>query len=366
MNNVITRSQSTLPFAEAVESLTKAIDCKEGIVRITLFAPRQSDTAAALRAATCAVSDRFGTSAPPVAVVWQAPLPLGSTVMEVESCSSGVRYGEVNGDRYALCVQGDVRRLYTAGFAPHDLSVSVDRGASELFERVDAVLRAAQMCAPDIVRQWNYIEDIVGYEGSAQRYQLFNDARSRYYALFEWNDGYPAATGIGADAGVVCVVIDAATGCRTVAIDNPEQLAAHRYSQQVLKSSGAVRATTPKFERAKAVITPSDTFIYISGTAAINGEQSCAGEAERQSAATVDNIVRLTAPDNLRRSGADCADNAAVSYIRIYVTEPAWAVAAVEQASRLCHGVEPLVTVADICRPELMVEMEGLMQCPPR
>jgi hypothetical protein len=67
---------------------------------------------------------------------------------------------------------------------------------------------------------------------------------------------------------------------RVLGVDNPLQIAAHAYSQNVLlgeKDAALPQKTTPKFERAKAVWKEDHGFVYVSGTAAIRGEQSLEG-----------------------------------------------------------------------------------------
>ena len=78
----------------------------------------------------------------------------------------------------------------------------------------------------------------------------------RFYGKTDWSNGYPAATGIGANLGGILVDLDAAvfarSECYATPIDNKLQIAAHAYSDQVLEAAQQKKAT-PKFERAKSM-----------------------------------------------------------------------------------------------------------------
>ena len=54
----------------------------------------------------------------------------------------------------------------------------------------------------DIIRQWNYIEGILQYDGPHQHYQIFNEIRTKFYGDLFKEKGYPAGTGIGIKRGI--------------------------------------------------------------------------------------------------------------------------------------------------------------------
>ena len=145
-----------------------------------------------------------------------------------------------------------------------------------------------------IIRQWNYIERITAFDGQDQHYQAFNNARSDFYSKTEWTNGYPAATGIGANLGGILIDVDAAVFTTPDAfatpIDNKLQVAAHAYSEQVLEVARQ-KKTTPKFERAKSMTFQDRKLIYISGTAAIRGEESLTGSRSGTSATDHDGKI---------------------------------------------------------------------------
>ena len=118
----------------------------------------------------------------------------------------------------------------------------------DAFRLLGYVLRREGFPVISIIRQWNYIERITAFDGPDQHYQAFNNARSDFYSKTEWANGYPAATGIGANLGGILIDVDAAVFTTPDAfatpIDNKLQVAAHAYSEQVLEVARQ-KKTTP-------------------------------------------------------------------------------------------------------------------------
>ena len=225
------------------------------------------------------------------------------------------------------------------------------------------------MPVSSIIRQWNYIEKITACDATGhQHYQDFNDARSLFYNGVEWTTGYPAATGIGTQWGGIMIDVDALLckdgSVRILGVDNPLQIAAHAYSQNVLlgeKDAALPQKSTPKFERAKAVWKEDHGFVYVSGTAAIRGEQSLEGVGiEQQTLTTLENIEYLVSRDNLNSSGIPATENATLITFRVYVKR--WE--DMEKAKLVVTGRYPdlpaIYTLTDVCRSELLIEIEGM------
>ena len=212
-----------------------------------------------------------------------------------------------------------------------------------------------------------YIEKITNYDNVGhQHYQDFNDARSLFYTNVEWETGYPAATGIGTQCGGIMVDMDVLL-CKDetillTGVDNPLQVAAHAYSQQVLLGETILQAkTTPKFERAKAIWKEDHGFIYISGTAAIRGEQSLEGVGiEEQTLITLENIDYLVSNENLQRAGIPVTKKGELTNFRVYVKY--WK--DLDKVRRILEAKYPklpvIYTLTDVCRSELLIEIEGV------
>lgn len=302
----------------------------------------------------------------PVTLIPQPLLPKGGFALEIYALDhssepkieerDGVCYGRVDSDEESL--------LFVEGIAASDFSESVSCQSEEVFARLDGVLSANGFEVDDIVRQWNYIGNIVACRDGKQNYQEFNDARTRYYAKGGWRNGYPAATGIGAVGEGIVVGAIAYRSVRggVYPIDNPLQVAAHIYSKSVLidEAVDAVKST-PKFERAKLIERADGACCFVSGTAAIRGEESVDRSSARlQTIKTIENIEYLVSKENLVRFGCKAYDlRCAKLQVFIKRAEDYDCVrSVVEQAY---PQVATVYTIADVCRSELLVEIEGIL-----
>ena len=259
---------------------------------------------------------------------------------------------------YRLIRSNSSTELLTGGIVPRFDGGSTFEQSTDIFEGIAKMLSSNGFKPSDIYRQWNYIPGITILNDGSQNYQEFNDARSIFYGSDTWSNGYPAATGIGTSAGGVVVEISAIKGeeCANYPIDNPLQIAAHNYSQQVLDGKVIEQLserTTPKFERARLL----GSIVYISGTAAIKGECSnYSTDAVEQATETMEIMDRLTSSENIP------VENNGSQYdlLRVYVKRECDIPAVSEYMQRHYPAPTKHYLVADVCRPELLIEIEGL------
>lgn len=255
---------------------------------------------------------------------------------------------------YLLLRSDGCEELLTQGIH-FPLSGDIGEQSAKVFGRLGNILESESFAVSDIVRQWNYIDHITAVNGGIQNYQLFNDARSDFYAAADWSNGYPAATGIGCDAGGVMVVVYAVKGFRGAdrPIDNPLQIPAHRYSGKVLASGKERIRTTPKFERGRLL----GNVVFVSGTAAIKGEDSeFSDDACVQASGAIDVVEHLVAPSNIM---AGCS-GFGFEVLRVYVRRPMDLEVVHKVFVSHFKNVPIHFLVADICRPELLLELEGI------
>lgn len=297
-------------------------------------------------------------SRPLVAYVAHAPMDatLTAEVTYWEQTPTSIEYN----DDYIVI---DENYILSGGLYS-DLGLHTGQQADNIFERIAEILSAEGVSAANIVRQWNYIERITDITPDGQNYQLFNDSRSRFYNSCEWSNGYPAATGIGTQYGGVVVVFDIMRNSNesSHAIDNPLQISAHAYSQQVLiNPDKAQHKTTPKFERARHVICADGSqMLYISGTAAIRGEESCQAGIEEQTALTMENIAKLAEKETLEMYGVKNAAELEYKMLRIYLKHN-FNLEVVKNWFKVHYPTTPKTfLLADICREELLIEIEGI------
>ena len=217
---------------------------------------------------------------------------------------------------------------------------------------------------------WLYLGDIIGAEGATQRYKELNRARTDFYRHLAFGRSlrhpgtpeciYPASTGIGVSG---CGLLVSALALETrrddvwlLPLENPQQTPAYDYRPDYSPQS-------PKFSRAMALVQGGYVTTWISGTASIIASESRHLEdIERQTEQTLDNIQQLIAPENfashgLPGAGATLRD---LAKVRVYVKRSADFARCRAVCQRRLGAIPAIYAVADVCRPELLVEIEGV------
>ena len=229
------------------------------------------------------------------------------------------------------------------------------------FNTLSKIFKERSFPVNSIVRQWNYIEDIVGFDGDDQKYQEFNNVRSEFYDTCFEEKGYPAATGIGMNRGglIIEFVAVKSTEFETSPVDNPGQIAAHSYSEDVLIGEECIIKTTPKFERARFMEMFGKKLIFISGTASIIGENTVGvNDPVKQTEITIQNIQRLYSKEVLNKI-SDKLFLSRYGHARVYIKKREH-FPAIREVFESHFGNQPVVyIIADICRNDLLVEIEG-------
>lgn len=357
-------------FSELIENngLAKELTVKQSIFFAASSLPEYLQNKQKL--VSCA--SLFFPELPPTSIISQAP-DNGSVVLEL-TLLEGVHPGELvtketSGVRWSVFSRGSTRLVFAAGLNTEGNYDDMLQQSTSSFELAGQILEAEGMSFSNVVRQWNYIAQItkdIEVDGkSSQHYQIFNDVRSKYYGTADFENGYPAATGIGMDWGGVVIDFVAVNpdAVQSVGIKSPVQFDAYIYSKEVLAENCTVSdfcQTTPKFERARLVNVCGAKWIFISGTAAIVGQESeHQNSVEHQTEMTIDNIRRLISAENIRRFGIETVADPTITYLRVYVKYKA-DLEAVKQICCKHFTTIPLsFVVADVCRPELLLEIEG-------
>ena len=320
------------------------------------------------------LADKCGSQLAPTSIVAQSPEEGSEVVLEL-ICSrvakeKKVSYKSVNGLSYCVVDHGEFRVAHAAGLTgePGD---SLRHSAEKAFEQARSILGAEGLSFGHIVRQWNYVENITRVEdpvANIQNYQVFNDVRARFYREGNFSNGYPAATGTGMNTGGVVIGFIAVSGSEKVKVRpvrNPRQIDAHGYSKDVLvgRSTGVTaEKSTPKFERGKMVILEGRTHVYVSGTASIIGEKTMfPGDVERQTITTIENIQSLFSRENQELLGVNFNfPEIRFSHLRVYVKHRNDIPAVKNICESRLNCESSLYLESDICREELLVEIEGI------
>lgn len=206
------------------------------------------------------------------------------------------------------------------------------------------------------IRAWNVIPGILEpLESLPHRYMGFNAGRHdaflrRYGSEAELAARGPTATGVGsAGADLVVHALLAKTGGQPV--ENPRQVPAWKYSTRF-------GPRPPCFARATRVDHASHPWLLVGGTASVVGEESRhPHEVDAQLGETAQNIRAL-----LQEAGADGAKPKSLRAYFVRDADEGLLRRRIPQELGLSGELE--LVRAELCRPELVVEIEGLYVYP--
>ncbi|MCA8047633.1 chorismate transformation enzyme, FkbO/Hyg5 family [Burkholderia arboris] len=247
--------------------------------------------------------------------------------------------------------------------AQHDGSTPLERATFDAYRALFDLLDTLGM--PHPLRIWNTVPAINAVQFGIERYRQFNIGRQHAFDACRraLTGGVPAACALGS---VVPVAGDAPPAAplaihflasRTPAdpVENPRQVSAYHYPAQY-----GPRA--PTFARAAAwADDDAAPVLFVSGTASIVGHRTVHhGDVVAQARETVANLAAVL--EQAARQGHGPFALADLSY-RVYVrdADDAAAIAGIGRVLREAAGprVRPLFVHADVCRDDLLVEIEA-------
>lgn len=198
---------------------------------------------------------------------------------------------------------------------------------------------------PHLLRMWNYLDAINEGADDLERYRQFCVGRARALADAVGLP-YPAATAVGRQCATHQVQVFWLAGRQPgTAVENPRQVSAYHYP----RVHGPV---SPSFSRATLV---GDGTVLISGTASIVGHDSQHhDDALEQLEETLRNLSAVTSHANHHRASSTVQRE----LLKVYVRDPAL-VDPIDARLRQQHPQSEVVFLAaDVCRRELLVEIE--------
>ena len=312
----------------------------------------------------------YGDESPATNFVVQPPC--GGQALAIEAWAlggEGIDIRFVAPDVVAISYDG-LRWVHTGGIAPNQLAVTAYEQSQQTFQEAARRLEDAGTSFHDVVRIWLYMGGITDIEQGIERYRELNRARTDFFdeqtALGrleihrDGRDYYPASTGIGMmghGLTVSCMTLQTERDdVQLLPLENPRQVSAFNYSQQFSPKS-------PKFSRAMAVVIGDYVTTWISGTASItNSETVHVGDVEKQTEQTIDNIESLISRENFSRHGVEGAGATLgdLAKVRVYVKHPKDYGVCRQVCERRLGPVPIIYAQADVCRPDLLVEIEGV------
>ena len=209
-------------------------------------------------------------------------------------------------------------------------------------------------------RMWNFVNQI--NEANSDGLEIYRDfclGRANAFEKFRFNDtAVPAATGIGSLGGGISFYFLTCRSSRPTTIENPQQMAAYNYPRRYGPKA-------PKFARASYLSPSVDHFgnIYVSGTASITGHETRhEGDIVKQTHLALENIGRVIGATNLWNYDLGAGYFLGnLDDIKVYVRHAEH----IPVVRQICEqAFSPAADVrylnVDICRSDLLVEIEGI------
>lgn len=274
-------------------------------------------------------------------------------VIEVWKSSGTVSCGR-HGDIF--CSQDD---NYLFGHISFDVSNSfdLDVAVKRAYDQIHSFVRSSSY--PYLFRFWNYIPHINQIVDHTERYQSFCAGRYAACSIYpEYELSLPAASAVGTLSSEVLITF-AAAKYKTSQLENPRQISAFRYPKIYSPKS-------PLFSRSVCMNHEVANIyqLYVSGTASIVGhETQHVGSLAAQAEETFKNIDAL-----LHRYAdilnVDSVDKVLPVSLRFYIRNVGQFEALREIVDGKWPGMENIIFLeADICRRDLLLEVEGLFCC---
>jgi len=232
---------------------------------------------------------------------------------------------------------------------PHE--DGLESGTFHAYQEIFTLLK--EQGTPHLLRVWNYFSAINADDTDGmERYKHFCIGRYEAFALGERLNAsdIPAASAVGSRGGEFVLYFLASTR-HGRAVENDRQVSAYDYPPQYSPRS-------PLFSRATQLDWLPGRPLLISGTASIVGHESIyIDDAARQTSETLNNIRRVVAlafPNH-------ASPLALLQSLKVYVRhEDDLPVIRSLIESTLGRRVPSLYLLADICRSELLLEIEAI------
>ena len=359
-------------WKQCLEQIKKIKLVDEKVVKLNVFVdmPDYDSYIKASRGIGKSISDAFRNQCPSYNVTVNPPekplkVAIEAGFIDTNSCKTESKLW--NSIPYIVSETDSEKEVWIGGLGLGMFPEDERKAAKTAFDQMRAILEAEQMTFNHIIRQWNFIGEILHISNGFQNYQIFNEVRSENYHKYRTVHNYPAATGIGMKfCGVTldCCAVKAKTNVKIIAIDNPEQIRPYDYGQQVLRGNpadGRKVKQPPQFERAVHISNNHSSTLFVSGTASIIGQDTIGvDDVEKQTVVTIENISRLTDKTRIGHlTGNPNPDTGSLIILRVYIKKQEDFPKVKMICEKYFPGITAIYIQADICRDDLLVEIEA-------
>lgn len=196
---------------------------------------------------------------------------------------------------------------------------------------------------PHLLRVWNHVRDLNRGTDDEERYRRFCAGRHDAFDAAGWtNRMLPAASGVGMREGSLSVYYVAGREPGRH-VENPRQVSAYDYPRQYGRRS-------PSFARATVV----DDLVFVSGTSSVVGHETRhAGDVDAQVDETLINLDAVLIAAGTR--GIE-----SLQQVKTYVRRAEDYPRIAARIAAALPGAKALFVESDICRGELLVEVDGV------
>ena len=283
------------------------------------------------------------------------PLGIHETLGTTDACVSGYSdnlYWAQSDELLLLAIWVDEK-----GGEGNEANEGLERLTEQAYSRLLSTIQARGY--PYMVRVWNYLADINAFQQQEERYRQFCVGRFDAFARHGVQDkDFPSACALGHSGGDLVIYL-LASKQPPIHFENPQQVSAYHYPQDYGPRS-------PSFARASLLTLDDGTGkLFVSGTASVVGHMTRhAGDVQGQLAVTLHNIDSLLAHVLASQSrGSD--DRLEVEVLKVYLRQPE-DLPLVKAGVLQRFGEVPMVFVAaDVCRSDLLLEIDGLWRWVP-
>jgi chorismate lyase/3-hydroxybenzoate synthase len=271
----------------------------------------------------------------------------GPAPLELWRASGTVRSGTAHtGNGGEIRYAADDRHLMAIVECEESAVGGIRQAAEFAYTQIRAFQRESRF--PAVLRMWNYLDAINEGDADTERYRQFSIGRASGFGDMG-ADQFPAASAIGRQKRTGRLQVYWIAGhVPGHPIENPRQVSAYRYPRQY----GPI---SPGFARAMSV---PDDGLFVSGTASIVGHTSQhVGDVAAQLQETLRNLAAVKSHARIDMSRAQ-----AQTLLKVYVRHAEDAPSIERTLEQLWPREQMILLGADICRRELLLEIEAVVR----